>query len=107
MKVKIEHKGKEISIDVKKCVGIKKFTGLMTNRKNALLFEIKNEGIHSLFCPRFLAIWVNDSGKIVEYRFVEPWKFYIKPEKEFSKLIEIPLNGKYSEIIEFFGKQKK
>jgi len=105
MKVRIKYKSNIIEIpDVKKCEGIKKYTGLMLNRTNALLFEFSKPGryaIHSLFCPKFLAIWINN-GKIVEYKLVKPWQFIIKPDGDFTKLIEIPINNKYLNIIAVF-----
>lgn len=109
MKIKIKHKGKEIFINgIEKCGGLKKYWGLMFKKKekaNAMLFEFKNSGryaIHSFFCPEFLAVWIGSEGKIAEYKIVKPWKFIIKPKKDFVKLIEIPLNEKYFEIINLF-----
>lgn len=112
MKAKLKFGGKEIEIpDVEKVSGIKKIVGLMFNSKsNALLFEFENPGkqaIHSLFCPDFLAIWLDKDNKILEYKLIISGKMTIKPEKEFSKLLEIPLNNKYSHVIRFFlGKEK-
>lgn len=109
MIAKLNYKGKIIEIkDVKKMNRIQKYLGLMIY-KQALLFSFDKPGrhaIHSLFCPRFLAIWINN-GKIVEYKLVNPWRFIIKPEKDFTELLEIPINERYSAIIEiFFGKHK-
>ena len=106
MKAKLKFKGKAIEIpDVIKAEGFKKFTGLMFNKEsNALLFEFNegnNKAIHSLFCPDFLAIWLSN-GKIVEYKIITSGKFSIKPEKEFNKLLEIPLNSKYASVVKLF-----
>ena len=107
MQAKLKINGKEAIIDMDEVSGIKNFTGLMFNKNsNALLFEIKNKAIHSCFCQPFLAIWLLE-GKIIDYKLIEPWKFSIKPEKDFDKLIEIPLNKKYEEIMDLFLKEGK
>ncbi len=108
MKAKLKFQGKEIEIaDIDKAKGIRKYTGLMFKRKetNALLFEFEKpckQAIHSLFCRDFLAIWLDSEGKIAEYKIIFPNQFSIKPEKEFSKLLEIPINKKYSGVISPF-----
>ena len=106
MKVKIKLKGKEVVIDdIKKASGIKKFSGLMFKGKQscALLFSFNLPGkysIHSFFCQPFLAIWLNE-GKIVDYKMIGP-NAVIKPEKDFTQLIEIPLNEKYRDVVNLF-----
>ncbi len=72
----------------------KKARGLMF-RKNLrpLFFVFKKptlQPIHSFFCKPFRAIWMND-GKIVDEKIVKPFKISIKPRKEFTHLVEIPL----------------
>jgi len=93
-------------INIEKCPGIKKITGLMFHSKDTKprLFEFSRPTrtpIHSFFCPKFLAIWMNDNN-IVEYKMIDKWKISIKPEKEFNKLLEIPVNKTYGKIIELF-----
>ena len=107
MKAKIKFKGKEIIIkDIEKASGFKKFSGLMFKSRdtNALLFEFAKPGkwaIHSFFCKKFLAIWLNQ-GKIVDYKIINKALASIKPKKEFEKLIEIPINEKYADVISRF-----
>jgi len=111
MRAKLKFKGKEIVIeDIERVKGMKKFSGLMFNKSgNALLFEFEkltNEPITSIFCPDFLAIWLNQ-GKIVDYRLIVSNRFSIKPKAEFTSLLEIPLNNKYNNVVKFFlGKEK-
>ena len=111
MKVKLEFEGKKIELEVDKVEGIKKFIGLMFNKKGkALLFEFSKptqQPIHSFFCPHFLAVWLNEDNKVLEYRKITPNKLSIKPKKMFTKLLEIPLNEKYSELIKLFLENKK
>lgn len=108
MKTKIRLGKKEVNIEVEKCLGLKKAIGLMFRRKakaNALLFEFNKPtkaAIHSLFCPEFIAVWLDYRGKIIDYKKISSNKLSIKPEKEFSKLLEIPLNNKYSTVVKFF-----
>lgn len=107
MNANLNFKGKQIEVgDIKKCEGLKKYTGLMFRTRNtdALLFDFGApclRAIHSLFCPSFLAVWINEN-KIVDYRLVAPWQFKIVPKEEFTKLLEIPLNEKYSGILDVY-----
>ena len=112
MKIILNYKNKKIEIKdikkVKKILG--KMNGLMfkSQNTNALLFEFKKQtkaSIHSLFVffP-FLAIWLDDKNKIIEKRAVMPFTFSVKPKKEFTKLLEIPINSKYSKVINTFQK---
>ena len=104
MKAAISLNEKRIKVhDIEKCTGLKKILGLMFRGKNAnaLLFEFSKptrQAIHSLFCPDFLAIWLN-GNQVVDYRLITSWKFMIQPKKSFTKLLEIPVNEKHSEII--------
>lgn len=106
MRAKISISGKSIIIeDLKKCNAFSKFTGLMFNRRekaSALLFDFAKEGRHAIhsffvFFP-FLAIWLDRSNNIVEYKIVYPFVALVMPKKSFSKLIEIPLNERYKKV---------
>ena len=109
MKARIKFNGKEIEIDdIVKCYSFKKFKGLMFTSKekaNALLFDFNGpckQAIHSLFVSYpFLAIWLNE-GKISEFKLVSPNTAVVKPENEFTQLIEIPMNEKYKEVVNLF-----
>lgn len=101
-KLRIKLRGKNIELDLKEMRGINKFLGLMVYRKSNLIFQFKEgkKEIHSLFCPGFIAIWLN-GGKIVDINLVKPWKFSIKPEEDYNQLIEIPVNNSNSEIVNY------
>jgi len=113
MKAKLNYNKKQIEIpDIKECKGIFKAIGLMFHTKNtsARLFQFKTDkriAIHSLFCPSFLAIWLDEKNKILEYKLVFPSEISLKPQTPFRKLLEIPVNNKYSKIISFFLGDKK
>ena len=108
-KLKLGNKLVEIP-DIEPASGIKRFTGLMFKPKetNALLFSFDKPTktpIHSLFCKDFLAIWLDENNKIIEYKMINSVKLSIKPTKDFVKLLEIPLNDKYCSIIKIFDEK--
>lgn len=115
MKSTISLNSKKIKIqNLKKLSELGKIRGLMFRRRekaNALLFEFKKPTrikLHSwfVFFP-FFAIWLDNQGRIIKKRIVHPWEAFIGPEKPFSKLIEIPINGFYRrEIAKLSGSQK-
>jgi uncharacterized membrane protein (UPF0127 family) len=82
--------------------------GLMfKSQKNvqALLFEFdKPSGIsiHSFFVffP-FVAVWFDNRGKVIEIRKIKPFSPFISMKKSYSKLVEIPINKKYHNIVKF------
>jgi len=106
MKIKINKKVIEIK-NPKLCNRFERFLGLMfTQRKKArtLLFDFKKPmkiAIHSyfVFFP-FIALWLDDKNEIIELKVVHPFNLLVLPKKSFTKLIEIPINKKYEEIIE-------
>jgi len=112
MKAILKYKNHKIEIkNIKECQGINKFIGLMFKPKNteALLFEFSKPisiKIHSLFCKPFLAIWLDENNKIIEVKIIDKIGTY-KPKKQFSKILEVPLNKNYNKVIQFFlGKEK-
>lgn len=111
--MKIYYKNKSIEVSVKKVSEIGKISGLMFKSRNTdcLLFLNKRDSrmaIHSWFVFfDFLAVWLDENNKVIEFRRVKPYTFLVKPEKKFRKLIEIPMNSKNRRIIEFLvGKRK-
>ena len=98
VKFNFNYKGRKISLDVGECRSIfQKTHGLMFRKKsNPLLFifdKYVNESIHSFFCKDFIAVWF-DGTKIIDLKYVQPWKIYIQPRKKFDKLLEIPVGNK-------------
>ncbi|MEK6880534.1 MAG: hypothetical protein AABY22_13035 [Nanoarchaeota archaeon] len=115
MKAILNYKDKKIEIEgIKRCNFFEKIFGLMfmqRERAEALLFDFKNNtriAIHSyfVFFP-FIAIWLNAENRIVDYKLVMPFKGLISPLQEFSKLIEIPINKKYQEVVEVLVGDRK
>jgi uncharacterized membrane protein (UPF0127 family) len=109
MKLIFTYKNKTIPIDVKKCGWIGKIIGLMFSRREKaralLLFDFKKPvkwGIHSLFVffP-FFAVWLDDKNKVVDLRLVKPFTLTIHSKRPFHKLVEIPINKRYSKLIGF------
>ncbi len=98
--------GKKIKIpEVKKLGTFGKFKGLMFSRREksrALLFDSRGN-IHSFFCffP-FLILWVDKENNILDKRIVKSWKMNVNSKTNYSKFIEIPLNRRYNESLDFF-----
>lgn len=97
MDLKINSKGKNITLkNPTKCNTIfSRFRGLMFRRKlKPLIFEFSKPvtlSIHSLFVFKsFRAIWLLNN-EIVDDKIIKPFRFHIKPKKEFNVLIELPL----------------
>ncbi|MEM3113156.1 MAG: hypothetical protein QXI33_01905 [Candidatus Pacearchaeota archaeon] len=95
--------------NVREVEGINIFRGLMFSSKdnsNALLFNIKS-GLHSLFVfYDFLVLWLDYKNKIVDFRIVKPFRFYINTDKEYSKILEVPISRRYSGIANFIVGEK-
>lgn len=94
---------KKFAIKAKKCSFFGMLSGLMfkTRQTNPLLFKLKSPtAIHSFFVffP-FVAVWLDKNNKVVEIKKVSPFRLHILPKKNFSKLLEIPINKKNSKIL--------
>jgi len=76
----------------RKVKGIDNYIGLMFKRKSEpLLFEVNDRTrIHSLFCPWFEAIWMDENKKILKKERVRPFTFIIRAPKGSRYLLEIP-----------------
>ena len=105
--VGLKYKGKKFKIELVEVSEFGKIKGLMFCRKEkaeALLFKFKKPttiSIHSYFVRfPFLAIWLDVMGKVIEVKKVEPSTASVKPNKPFAKLIEIPINERYKDLIE-------
>ena len=108
MLINLKYKTKQIKIDVKKCNLFWMIRGLMfTRREKAralLLFDFKKPRkmkIHSFFCSKFLAVWLDKKNNILEKRVVYPFNSLILPKRKFLRLVEIPCNSKYDDILKF------
>jgi len=107
MKIGLKYKGKKILINAKECRGAAMGRGLMFRfKKNApaLVFSFSSPTTLALtslfvFFP-FLVLWLDDKNKIIAKKRVSPFKFMINQKEKFSRIIEIPINYKYKEIIE-------
>ncbi len=107
-RIKIFHKKKFIEIELKEINGWEKAIGLMFCRREkakALLFAFKKPvklTIHSwfVFFP-FVGIWLDKDNKIISIRRVSSFKNNVSPNGRFSKLIEIPINKKYLNVVKF------
>lgn len=97
-----------ISIKVENCGFLGKVRGLMFRRKSKnLLFDNFSGAIHSwfVFFP-FVAVWLDDKNRVLEAEIIKPFRNYVKPEKKFGKLIEVPLEGN-KELVDFLVGEEK
>jgi len=106
IRIGLKYKNKKFFLNVKRCGYFEEVFGLMFQRKEnaeALLFDFskrKRLALHSFFVffP-FLAIWLDDKNKIIDFRVVKPFSFNIFFKKYFVKIVEIPINHRYLKII--------
>jgi len=106
MRVGLKYNGKELNLNVRNCNWFKKFIGLMFSRREKaralLLFDFKKPRmmkIHSFFCSKFLAVWLDKKNNIIEKRIIHSFNPLILPKKKFSRLVEIPCNRRYDDIL--------
>jgi uncharacterized membrane protein (UPF0127 family) len=110
--MKVNFKGKDIEIKMKKVSFLGKIRGLMFRGKNTknLFFELSkfDKKIHSYFVFfNFLALWLDKNNNVIRADIVKPFRFSIMPEKRAKFLIEIPFNKKNKRILELLvGKRK-
>lgn len=101
--MKFRYKNKDFNINVKRLSKLGMVLGLMFSSKKrakALLFEYKNLRIHSFFVfYPFVALWL-EGDKVVDFKIVKPFRLNSSSVKPSSKLIEIPINGRYKDIIQ-------
>ncbi len=107
LRVGLRYKNKNFSLLVRKCGYSDEAFGLMFQKRenaNALLFDFadrKRLALHSFFVffP-FLALWLDDNNRIKEVKVIKPFSFNRISKKPFSRIVEIPINKKYSKIIQ-------
>ena len=104
VKFNFEFNGKKFNLEVEECKTIfEKTKGLMFRKRSLpLLFYFNKETkepIHSFFCKPFFAIWFK-GDKVIDGKFVKPWRISIKSKEKFDKLLEIPSGDKNFSIID-------
>ena len=99
---------KSIDVCAKKVSFFGKISGLMfrSSETENLLFEFgdsKDRLIHSYFVRfPFLALWMNENNKIIDWVIVRPFTSAISPRKKFRKLLELPMNVDNEYIFRIF-----
>ena len=110
----VKYKKRKITLGKFKVVSwLGKYSGLMfrSSKTSILIFSFKrdvNMAIHSYFVFfKFLAVWVDEKGNVLETKIILPFTTVIRPKRPFRKLIEIPFNSENNKLIRFFvGKRK-
>ena len=113
MRINFFNKSVEIS-KVKECNWFNKIKGLMFSRRkkaDVLLFAFDKPtkmAIHSFFVffP-FIAVWLDDKNKVIDMKVVKPFSPSVSCKKFYYKLVEIPVNRRYSKIVKFLVGEKK
>ena len=82
-----------------------------TRNYDNLLFSFSRSGRrekHSFFVffP-FIAIWLDDRNRVLEWRVVKPFEYRVSSRRAFHKLIEIPISYKNEYIMVFLVGKKK
>lgn len=105
----VYYKNKKISLEAHECTFFEKGIGLMFSRKEnarVLEFAFDNDvlmGIHSYFVFfDFLAVWVDSRDRVIQVDRVKPWVRFLRPKKEYRRLIEIPINKKNMDLVKQF-----
>jgi len=65
---------------------------MFRKKSKPLLFifkTAKKRAIHSFFCKPFIAVWFNGK-EIIDVKLIKNWRVFIKPDKRFDRLLEIP-----------------
>jgi uncharacterized membrane protein (UPF0127 family) len=106
--VSFNYRGKRFKIKANTCNSYEKFFGLMFTKKEkaqALLFEFKkpvNLRIHSFFVSfPFTAVWLDKDGRVIEIKKIKPFTIAVGPKEPFKKLLEIPINNRYRDKLNF------
>lgn len=113
-KISLIYKKKRINLDVMKCQGIELARGLMFRKREnapALLFNFGRKirvSLTSLFVffP-FYALWLDSKNKVIRVEKIRPFVPIIQADKSFNKIVEIPMNRKYSKIIKILDGGKR
>lgn len=111
-KISFKYHGRKVKLDVKPVNVLVRILGLMFKSQEnaeALLFEFRKPAkisIHSFFVffP-FIAVWLDKNNKVIDVKKVEPFTFSLSPAREFIKLIEIPVNKKYSNTLKIISRR--
>lgn len=106
--MKFRYKNRDFNIDVKRLSGIKNFTsGLMfvkKDRAKALLFDFEKVSKFSftslfVFFP-FLMLWLDEGNNVLKIKKINPFIWKIPSVKAYYKVLEIPFNKRYKDIIQ-------
>lgn len=109
--ISFKYKNKKINISARKC--LPSSFGLMFRTRNTkpCLFEFNNPQkfkLTSLFVFfNFIVIWLDKNKKVLDIRKIKPFTFCISSQKNFSKVLEIPINKKNNDFIKILVGDRK
>ena len=110
--VSFKYRGKKLTIKAREVGFFGRIIGLMfasQEEAEVLLFRFPIQtktSIHSFFVffP-FIAVWLNEKNRVIDVKLVKPFQFSISPKKDFTKLIEIPVNKNHSKIVKIVSRR--
>ena len=111
--MKITYKRRKIEVIARNVSGLGRLRGLMMKhgKTSNLLFDFGKPvrySLHSFFVFfKFLVVWLDENNKVVDFKIAKPFSFYINTDKNFVKILEIPINQKNKKIIKFFVGRRK
>lgn len=107
------YKNKKVNVEVNLVPWWFEGIGLMFSRRKhakALLFSFDKPtkmAIHSWFVfYSFFAIWLDEGGKVIGVKKIKPFSFRVLPSRKFKKIIEIPINSKYDDVLKILDGKK-
>jgi uncharacterized membrane protein (UPF0127 family) len=106
---------RKLNIEVYKVPWYLGWKGLMFKAKKkarALVFDFFKKDIkirfHSFFVFfEFYILWLDRDNKVLEYRKVGPFNPGIMPSVKFRKVVEIPINSNYEEVLKILVEERK
>ena len=96
---------------LKEAKGLQYFFGLMFQKPDSspIFWTFKHSvyfGLHSFFCPIFIALWYDENHNLIDQKLITPWKLFIYPKTKFTTLVEIPINNQ-KEVKEIWYSEKE
>ncbi len=100
-------KKRKFNLNVKHFEGLRNFTtGLMflsRKKANALLFDFKKPKDFSfsgffVFFP-FLILFLDEKNNTIKMKKVSPFTWHVPTPKPYFRVLEIPINGRYRDIV--------
>ena len=54
----------------------------------------------------FLVLWLDERNNVVDFKIIKPFSVYEKSNKDFYKIIEIPVSRRYHSIVDVIVEER-